>query len=126
MTGHHRSQAILVFSFAWSFPQLFIGALIWRSVPSFEESVLLSAAVGALTATGMLLYYHLLRAQEFEADVKVVKFIGGSASASLSAHLAAEESHEARIRVLASHPSNDDRIDRLATHTLQQADLPAP
>lgn len=126
MAGYHRSQAVLVFSFAWSFPQLFIGALIWRSVPSFEESVLLAAAVGALTATGMLLYYHLLRAQEFEADLKVAKLIGGSASASLAAHLATEESHEARIRVLASHPSNDDRIDRLETHTLRQANLPAP
>lgn len=126
MAGYHRSQAVLVFSFAWSFPQLFVGALIWRSVPSFEESVLLSAAVGALTATGMLLYYHLLRAQEFEADLKVAKLIGGSASASLAAHLAAGESHEARIRVLASHPSNDDRIDRLDLHTLQQANLSAP
>lgn len=126
MAGYHRSQAVLVFSFAWSFPQLFIGALIWRSTPSFEESVLLAAAVGALTATGMLLYYHLLRAQEFEADLKVAKLIGGAASASLAAHLASEESHEARIRVLASHPSNDDRIGRLETHTLQQANLPAP
>lgn len=109
----HRKQVALVHSFAWFFPQMFVSALVWDANPQVESMIMLSFACSLATSACFLLYYHLMRAQEYEADKWAQELLGARYSDALSEHLRNTTEHSARVKLLASHPPASYRMSRL-------------
>lgn len=109
----HRKQVALVHSFAWFFPQVFLSALLWDTILGVEGMIMLSFACSFSTSACFLLYYHLMRAQEYEADRWAQELLGARYSDALSDHLRNAADHSTRVKLLASHPPASYRISRL-------------
>lgn len=110
----HRKQVALVHSFAWFFPQMFLSSLLWDADIGVESMIMLASACSFATAACFLLYYHLLRAQEYEADRWAQELLGARYSDALSEHLRNTADHSARVKLLASHPPASYRMSKLA------------